>query len=207
MPTADFGEKLSFSASKFTKLKSKGEKIQFKILGKPFYDGKHFREDPTADKKWDIQPCPRINEGAECSICELFFKAHREAKKNGLDKKETEKLTKDFKPAVSFYFPVLNRVTEQFEVFQTTQGVRNQIEIKMELDSDLLDRDLIVMRTELPGNYYSLDVVDSAKTKPLTDKESEETIKGANVNMDDYVNGRSEVSEDEVDAENIDITK
>lgn len=199
MPTADFGEKISFSASKFTKLKSKGDKLHFRILGKPFYDGKHFMEDPSNEKGWDVKPCPRINEGAECEICEMFFSAHRSAKKDGLDRSETDKLTNPFKPAVSFYFPILNRETEEFEIFQTTQGVRNQIEAKIELGIKILDRDVIVVRTENPGsNYYSLDVVDSSDTKDLTKKEKSEVRKAQSINLEDYINGREEdsVSED-----------
>lgn len=201
MPTADWGEKQSFSASKFTKLKSKGDKIQFRILGKYHYDGKHFMEDPSSESGWDVKPCPRINEGAECEICEMFFAAHRSAKKDGLDRKETDKLTNPFKPSISYYFPVLNRDTEEFQVFQTTQGVKNQVDAKLELNPKVLERDLIVVRTENPGsNYYSLDVVDSADMKPLTSKEKEEMKKGQEANLEDYVNGSSgeevEVDED-----------
>lgn len=192
MPTAEYGEKLSFSASKFTKLKSKGDKIQFRILGKPFYDGKHFMEDPSSDSGWDVKPCPRINDGAECEVCEMFFAAHKSAKKESLNKKETDKLTSTFKPSISFYYPVLNRNTKVFEVFQTTQGVRNAIEAKLELNEKLLDRDLIVARTEVPGNYYSLDVVDSSETEDFTATEAAEAEKGSETSMEDYVNGQEE---------------
>lgn len=200
MPVAEFGEKISFGASKFTKLKSKGDKIHFRILGKPFYDGKHFMEDSNSDSGWDVVPCARINEGGECEICEMFFKAHRSAKKDGLDKKETDKLTQPFKPAISFYYPVLNRETEEFEVFQTTQGVRNQIEAKIELGIKVMDKDLIVVRTEQPGsNYYSLDIVDSADTKEFSGKEQAEVEKGQKVKLEDYINGQSEEGSEEVE--------
>lgn len=202
MPVAEFGEKVNFGASKFTKLKSKGDKIHFRILGAPFYDGKHFMESSESDSGWEVVPCPRINEGGECEICEMFFKAHRSAKKDGLDKKETDKLTQPFKPAISFYYPVLNRETEEFEVFQTTQGVRNQIEAKIELGIKVMDKDLIVVRTEQPGsNYYSLDVVDSADTKELTGKEMTEVEKGKKTNLEDYINGQSSEEEEAEDIE------
>jgi len=191
-PVAEYGEKLSFSASKFTKLKSKGDKIKFRLLGKPFYDGKHFMEDGDG---WDVRPCPRINEGAECETCELFFAAHRSAKKEGLDKKETDKLTSEFKPTISFYFPVLNRESQEFEVFQTTQGVRNQIEAQAELGTKIMERDLIVIRTETPGSsYYSLSVVDSSETEPLSVREKTEVKKGKKVDLSEYINGREEES-------------
>lgn len=201
MPTAEWGDKQSFSASEFTKLKSKGDKIQFRILGKYHYDGKHFMEDSTSDSGWDVKPCPRINDGAECEICEMFFAAHRSAKKEGLDRKKTDKLTNPFKPAIAYYFPVLNRETEKFEVFQTTIGVKNQIDGKLELNPKNLERDLIVVRTEIPGSgYYSLDVVDSADAKDLSDKEKDEMKKGQSANMEDYVNGTVEEEvEDDID--------
>ena len=193
MPVAEFGEKISFSVSKFTKLKSKGDKLRFRILGKPFYDGKHFMEDSNSESGWKVLPCPRINEGGECEICEMFFAAHKSAKKEGLSKTETQKLTSPFKPAVNFYFPVLNRDSQEFEIFQTTQGVRNQIESQIELGTKVLERDLIVLRTETPGSgYYSLNVVDSADTEPLTEKEEAEAVKGKEANLEDYVNGQSE---------------
>lgn len=198
MPTAQWGDKQTFSASKFTKLKSKGDKIQFRILGNYHYDGKHFMENSSSESGWDVKPCTRINDGAECEICETFFAAHRSAKKEGLDRKETDKLTNPFKPAISYYFPVLNRDTEQFEIFQTTQGVKNAIDGKLELNPKVLDRDLIVVRTEAPGNgYYSLDVVDSADTREFSDKEIIEVEKGKVTNLGDYINGTSEEKQED----------
>lgn len=199
MPTADWGEKQNFSTSKFIKLKSKGDKIQFRILGKYVFDGKHFIGEKV-NGKWEgeVVDCPRINDGAECETCEMFFAAHRSAKKDNLTKAETEKLVNPFKPSISYYFPVLNRDTEQFEVFQTTPGVKNAIDAKLELNPKLLERDLVVMRTEMPGNYYSLDVVDSEDTKPLSTKEKEEIKKSQEANLEDFVNGRGD-SNEEVD--------
>ena len=204
MPVAEFGEKLNFSASKFNKLKSKGDKIQFRLLGKPFYEGKHFMEDSNSDSGWNVVPCPRINEGGECEICEMFFAAHKSAKKDGLSKAETQKLTNPFKPAVIFYLPVLNRETGRFEIFQTSQGVRDQIEAKRELGTKVMERDMIVVRTEKPGSYYSLSVVDSADTNPLTEAEEAEAQKGREANLEEYINGREDESA-EVENEDIDL--
>lgn len=200
MPTAQWGDKETFSASKFIKLKSKGDKLQFKILGNYHFDGKHFMGE-MKNGKWEgeVKDCPRINDKAECETCEMFFAAHRSAKKDNLTKQETEKLVNPFKPSISYYFPVLNRTTEQFEVFQTTPGVKNAIDAKLELNPKVLERDLIVMRTEIPGNYYSLDVVDSADTRELSAKEVEESKKGSEVNMKDFVKGQGENKEVEED--------
>lgn len=193
MPVAEYGEKVDFSASKFTKLSSKGDKITFRLLGAPFYEGKHFMEDSNEQSGWKVIPCPRINEGGECEICEMFFAAHKSAKKDGLDRSETDKLVRPFQPAISFYFPVLNRETERFEIFQTSQGVRNQIEEQVQLGTKIMDRDMIVVRTEKPGSsYYKLSVVDSADTKALSKDEKAEAKKGKEVNLEEFINGRSE---------------
>lgn len=192
---ADFGESIDFSASRFTKLKSKGDKIQFRIIAPPFYDGKHFLKDEEGN--WNVVPCPRINEGAECEYCEKFFAAHRKAKKDGLTPEETRKLTDPWKPSISFYFPVINRGTGKFEVFQTTKSVRDAIEAEREMGVEVLTTDFVVLRTEKPGSgYYKVSAVDSAKTEDLTPLEVEEVEKGLETNLEDYIHGRS-VEEDD----------
>ena len=78
-------------------------------------------------------------------------------------------------------------------MFQTTQGVRNQIESQAELGTKIMQRDMIVVRTEDPGKtYYNLSVVDSSETDPLTKREKEEVKKGKEVDLTDYVSGREE---------------
>ena len=199
-PVADFGEKLNFSSSQFTKLNSKGEKIHFRVLGKPTYEGKHFIPQGEGEKK-EVIACPRINEGGECETCKLFFAAHRSAKKEGLDKDETRKLTDPYSPAAIFYYPVLNRGTGKFEIFQTTQGVRNNIESKIELGLKVFERDLIILRTEKPGSYYQLSVVDSADAKPFTKEEKEEVKKGKEADLSDYIDGQQEDTPEDIDVD------
>lgn len=200
MPTANLGDNIDFSNSKFRKLSKQGDKVLFRLLSdKYFYDGKHFLEDSSEQSGWRVVPCPRINEGAECEICENFFAAHKSAKKEGLNRSETDKLTRPFQPVVSFYLPILNRETESFEIFQTTQGVRKKIEAQKDLGTKVMERDLIVVRTENPGSdYYSLTVVDSSETKKLSEKEKAEVKKGSAANLEEFVNGR-ESDEDEVE--------
>lgn len=189
MPYADYGESIDMGTSKFTKLKSKGDKIRFRLLGKPFYDGKHFMQD---DGEWDIKSCPRINEGGKCDICDMFFKAHKDGKKQGLSKDDIDKMTKDFKASVSFYFPVVNRETEMFEIFQTTIGVRNQLETEKEMGVNLLESDFVVMRTEIPGSYYKLSKVDSSDVNELSEKELAAVEEYEKVNLEEYINGKEE---------------
>lgn len=190
MPFIDYGANLNFSPSRFTKLKSKGDKIQFRLIGVPYYDGKHFLKEGD---EWNIIPCPRINDNQTCDTCELFFKVHASAKKDSLDQKATQKLTEPFKASISFYFPVINRETKSFEVFQTTKSVRDKIENEIELGTKIMDRDIIVMRTEKPGtDYYSLSIVDSADTKELTQDELDEVKKGKATDLSTYINGKAE---------------
>lgn len=187
MPTANFGEKVSFSTNRFTKLTAKGDKVQFRIIKAPFYDGKHFLKDDEGN--WDIRPCPRINEGHECEFCNKFFAALKKAKKEGLDQKETDKLTNPWKASVSFYYPIINRESGEFEIFQTTKGVRDAIEAELELNSKTLERDIIVLRTEIPGSYYKVSVVDSADIKKLTKEEKEAFDKGKEIDLSEFVYG------------------
>lgn len=186
-PIANWGEALNFSNSKFTKLKSEGDKIQFRLIGPPHYDGKHFLKDDEGN--WNVQPCVRINEKSECEYCNKFFQAHAKAKKEGLSKKETNKLTDPYKPSMSFYFPVINRDTGMFEVFQTTKGVRDAIDAELALGTKIMERDLVVLRTEKPGNYYKVSVVDSADTKDLTKEEKLQLEKGKKTNLSNYIAG------------------
>lgn len=187
MPQTNFGDTLSFSASKFTKLKKAKDSIRFRLIDAPFYDGKHFLVDKEGN--WDIKPCPRINKKEPCELCTMFFKALASAKKEGLDKKATQKLTRPWKASISFYYPIINRETSKFEIFQTTSGVRTQIEAELELGTKILKRDLIVVRTEKPGSYYKLSVVDSSETKPLTKEEQEEFKKGKETDLSEYIMG------------------
>jgi len=190
MPQANFGEKLDFSASKFTKLKSKGDMIQFRIIKAPHYDGQHFLKDDEGN--WDVRPCIRINDKEECEFCEMFFGAHASAKKEGLSKEETFKLTDPWKPSINFYYPVINRDTQKFEIFQTTKSVRDAVEAEIEMGTKVLKKDIIVLRTEKPGNYYKFSMVDSADTLLLTKEEKAEFKKGEETDLGTYLSGSEE---------------
>lgn len=189
-PYAGYGENVNFSTSRFTKLRNKGDKIQFRLGGVPFYDGKHFLKDDEGN--WNIITCERINANGECEYCDKFFKAHRQAKKANLDQRETRKLTDPWSASVSFYYPVVNRETGVFEVFQTTKGIRDLIEAELELGTKIMARDMIVLRTEKPGSYYKLSMVDSADTKRLSKEEGMELKKAKEVNLSEFVHGRED---------------
>jgi hypothetical protein len=192
MPYAQFGEKVNFNSSQFLKLKSKGDSVKFRILGIPYIDGKHFTK--TADGKWDIQACPRVNEHGKCEMCSKFFSIIMKAKKTE-DKTLIEQAKKEaepFKCSVSVYYPVINRETEAFAVFQTTMGVREEIEAEAALGTKVMESDFTVMRTEVPGKYYRFSKVDSADTKPLSDKEVEGVEHFKTLKLDEIVNGTAD---------------
>lgn len=210
MPQVGFGEKLQTGGSQFFKLEAKGDSLHFRLLDAPFIEGKHFFQ---TDDGWDIQPCPRINEGQECEHCKKFFSFYRKAKKE-TDKTLVAQLKKEgdyWKPSTFVYYPVINRETHEFTLFQTTVGVRTQIEDEYKLGTKVLDVDFKVMRTENPGSYYKVSRVDSAETEPLNEEELQAVETYKQTNIADLVNGRydedsgtafesnSEVQEDAAD--------
>jgi hypothetical protein len=192
MPYVDYGTPFDQGNSQFFKLKSKGDKLQFRLLGAPFVEGKHFFE--TADG-WDIQDCPRINDKAECEHCNKYFSIIAKAKKTGDESmlKQARKEAEKYKCSVSFYFPVLDRNAEKFRIFKSAQSVRAKIETEVEMGTKVLEVDFIVMRTEQPGtNYYSLTRVDSAQTKKLTEDEKLEVEKYKSINLEELISGSRE---------------
>lgn len=192
MPYADFGEKVSFNSSQFLKLKSKNDKVRFRILGRPFIDGKHFFK--LNDGTWEIEPCVRVNEKSKCPHCDTYFSIIMKAKKTG-DKTIIEAAKKEAKPfqnTISVYFPIINRDTEEFAVLQTTMGVRDEIEAEAAAGTKVLEADFVVLRTETPGKYYRVSKVDSADTKPLSDKELQGVEHFKTIKLDELVSGTAD---------------
>jgi len=193
MPVVDFGEKFNLGGgNRFFKLKSKGEKIHFRILAAPYIEGKHFI--PGDGGKKEVVPCPRINESSECDNCSEYFKTIARVKKeNGgkVPKEVADDLgNRGLRAAISVYYPIINRETEEFQIFDTRISVRNKIEQKVEIGVKVLESDFIVMRTEEPGaNYYTLDKVDSSETRPLSGKELAAIEEFKKTTITDLVNG------------------
>lgn len=198
-----------FSSGNFdliTRLKDKDQKIQFRLIGKPYYNGKHFLDNDDGTKS--VVDCVRINLKATCDICEKYFTIIKESKLTN-DKtliEEGKKKANPFKAALSFYFPVINRETETFQVFKTTLSVRNHIEEETKLGTPIMERDFVVVRTEKPGpNYYSFSRVDSSETKKLTDKEKEEIEKFKSMDLESIISGKHEEVKEEVKSEEVDV--
>jgi hypothetical protein len=190
MPYNEFGTKFSSGTSQFTNLKDKGDKIRFRLLGAPYVNGKHFEQ--MADEKWNITPCPRINDRGVCETCNKYFEIMAKAKKTD-DKKIIEQAKKDarkYSVAISFYFPVIDRNTGEFTIFQSKMSVKNKIDAKLAAGVKIFDVDFVVVRTETPGSeYYSLDKVDSSDTPPLTDEEELEVEKYKKMDLSSIIMG------------------
>jgi hypothetical protein len=191
MPTADFGQEVKIGSSNlFVSLKKKDETIKFRILAAPYYDGMHFIK--KGDKEWDRIACTRVNEGSPCGYCEQYFDILNGVK-NKEDKKamdEAHKLADPYKATVTFYYPIINRDTQEFQIFKTRKSVRDEIEVKAKNGTKVLERDFIVTRTERPGaGYYSVDTVDSSDSIPLTALELEAREKFKEKSLESYIYG------------------
>jgi len=170
----EFGKSMSGASSLFRRLGEKGDHIQFKIAQNPVYTGKHFQQKETG---WDITECVRVNNHEECDRCNEYFRIKalsKKAKASGNEEEHTklENEARDYNASIQFYFPVLNRNTEDFDILQTTYGVRNQLNEHFESGVDVLEKEWILRNTGIKGaKKYSLSMVDSAEVAPLSESE------------------------------------
>ena len=194
MPSAKIGEKTSLDRKQFLELGSKGDKVKIRIVSTDYhYEGKHFMQDEKGN--WDVTDCQRVNKGEKCELCEKFFELNKkrkeaEAEKNVKEAKKLEGMIRGYKPTLSFYYRILDRETKAAAVFKTRLSVRLAIEEQVENGVDVLNYDYIVKRTEKPGNYYTLDRVDSSETPKLTKDEVGEIEKAKAFNLEEMVGGK-----------------
>lgn len=189
MPINALGSEFKTSNSQFFSLKDKGDKIRFRLLGAPYVDGKHFSQ--NTDGSWVVTPCPRINDKSECETCNKYFEIIMKAKKTG-DKTTIDQAKNDarkYSPGISFYFPVINRETMEFTVFNSRKSVKDAIDAELALGTKVLNVDWIVTRTEMPGKYYNTKVVDSSDTPPLTEEEELEVAKYKKMDLSSIIMG------------------
>ncbi len=199
MPVVEFGEKLSTGTRDIVRLKETGSSIQFRLLGAAVAEGNHFFQ---TDNGWEVIPCQRINKGEYCEHCAKIFNlideipAEIKADKEEFNK-ERNRIKNANRPlvvAISYNFPVIDRDTHQFAVFQATPGIRTQIEAQHALGVKVLEVDFKAKNTGLTGrDKYVLSRVDSADTQPLS--EAEKKIQ-ADFDFDKFV-ARIEGSPDE----------
>jgi hypothetical protein len=169
----------------------KDEKIHFRLIGKPYYDGKHFLKND--DGSWNVVDCDRINLQAPCEYCARYFQIIKESKlTNDKDLIEAgKKQAQQWKATLSFYLPIINREIEEFQVFKTTLSVKKGLEEEVAMGTPVMERDFIVLRTEKPGSeYYKLSRLDTGDTKPLNKKEKAEIERFKSMDLSDIVSGK-----------------
>lgn len=193
MPQANFGEKTNADRrGGFIKLKDKGETFRIRFIRPDFfYDGKHFTE--LADHKWDIQGCPRINEDNYCDTCEKAQEilSTLNGVKDENERKAIKEKAKPFQPSISFYYPVIDRADETAKILQVSMGIRIKLEERLKKGEEVLKYDYDITRTEKPGSeYYTLERVDSAETKELTEREKVEVADAIKWDLSKMVEGR-----------------
>ena len=203
MPFADFGQKIPSidgRESKIFFLKTKGEKVVFRIVGKPYYISRHFVQ--KEDGSWNIFFCPRIMKDSKCIYCQKYFdlrKQVKEAKESG-DKGAAEALNEEakrYKETTRFYYPAINRETGEGILLEAPLSVRLKLDSYVEAGADVLNSDFVLTRTEKPGSdYYTLIRLDSKDTKPLTKKEKEEVKKVKEWDIEEMLGIKKESNQD-----------
>lgn len=163
--------------SDFISLKAKDQKIKFRILAPPYYEGLHFINE---NGKYIKSYCPKIMNEQKCSFCEKYFDLIKQAKKSKEEgdlkkEKDLKKEARNYKVKVNFYYPIINRETESGQILKTTLSVRLKIDQEVANGINVLEYDYVLVRTENSGaDYYALIRQDSKMSKTLTDKELKE---------------------------------
>jgi hypothetical protein len=206
MPYSQWGEPANDFTSQFFSLKHKGDKIQFRLLGVPYKDGRHFVQNP--DESWTVTPCSRINDKGECNSCNQYMEMVGKANRTG-DKKLIDQAKKDarkYKVTISFYFPVISREEAKFIIFKSVPSIKDKFEDEIKMGSDVMKSDWIVMRTEKPGSdYYTLKHVDSSDTPPLTDDELKEVERYKKTDLSQIVSGSKDDEGDLAAEANVEV--
>ena len=200
MPTqSSFGAKTNADREElFVQLKGKGEKITFRVIKPPKYDGKHFSKDPNG--KFTVEECPAIMTKEYCEKCDTYYKTLREVKKLKAEKadaeaKALEESVKHLKNKVTYYYPIINREKESVQILKTTTSIRIKIDQEASMGIDVTKFDYVMVRTETPGSdYYTLTRIDSSMSKPLSEKEKVEWEKGQTI-LDRLDNKRESTQE------------
>ena len=212
MKVSKIGEQFNFSNDFYVSVKNKGDSIKFRIANDPVYEGKHFLM--TKEGAWDVRLCPRINSdnGEECELCNKYFEIIGAAKKyKDIDKDKYEKLRKkarNYNVSIQFYFPIVNRELEKFQILRTTKGVKDKIDRDYLSGVDVTKVDWVLTNTgsKSPRDLYSITRLDSADTKEFSDKEKEEFKKAQEFDMFSIAEGSQDAqySEEDVVVDDID---
>jgi hypothetical protein len=186
MPSFNMGETLNIDkGGLFVKLKSKGNKIKFRLIKGGYYDGKHFIKN---GENWIVSYCPRIMNELPCEHCVKYFDIRTQANLIE-DKKEKESVMKEaqkFQVKMTFYYPIIDREDGKGKILKTTMSVRQDLEAEFKDGINVFDYDYVLTRTEeSPAKYYKLTRMDSKQCVDLTDEEVKEMGKLGSMNLEE----------------------
>lgn len=197
MPRANFGEPITpeKTSATYFQLKSKGDKIIFRLLGGGAYDAKHFDDQGDRIVAFD---CPRLmseDGSVPCEECQVYFDLGKALKQEkdlltAKEIREREKARDAHKPKMTFYYPVVNRATHAAVIFRTSFMVRKALETEVANGIKVLDFDYVVERTEEPSKYYTLTRLPDKDCKPLTQEEQESATDLLSVDILDRVTAK-----------------
>lgn len=156
MPRIDFDQDIDVpgasSRSQFVQLKSKGEKITFRIANIPFVRGQHW-----AGAKNPI-PCSKVNKNETCQYCDKYEAGEIPP---GVD---PDKGRNWYQPNLQFLYPILNRETGEAQIFQTALSVHTTIRDTAKAGVNVYASDWRVTRNEgTPAKYYSTVRLDASE--------------------------------------------
>jgi hypothetical protein len=188
MPEAAFDQNLNLPSSNttFVKLKSKGDKIKFRIAANPHYETVHFIDKhPVLCTKYNTE-----DKKAKCVHCDKYALLVEAGKE-----KETE--ARDIKPVTNFYYPILNLADDTAGIFQfTAKSIHYTIAGYAKEGLDVFGSDWVVERTEEKGSYYKVLRLDGSK---LSAEQKEMLLKANGFKMKALNTSSSVVIEREAD--------
>jgi len=191
MPNFNLGETLNIDkGGLFVKLKSKGDKIKFRLIKGGYYDGKHFIKNGD---KWTITNCPRIMNELPCEYCNKYFDIANQAKliQDKNEKEEVIKEARKYQVKMTFYYPIIDRDSGKGKILKTTMSVRQELETEFKDGINVYEYDYILTRTEeSPAKYYKLTRLDSKQCTELTDDEVTEMGKLGSMDLEALCGGK-----------------
>lgn len=190
MPSFNLGEALNIDkGGMFVKLKSKGDKLKFRLIKGGYYDGKHFIKNGD---KWVVTNCPRIMNGEECEYCNKYTSIRTQADllQNEEERKSVMKEAENYKAKMTFYYPVIDREDGKGKILKTSLVVRQELEQEYKDGIDVYEYDYVLTRTEeSPAKYYKLTRIDSKQTKELSTDEVSEIGRLGSMNLEELITG------------------
>jgi len=191
MPTFSMGETLNIDkGGLFVKLKSKGDKVKFRLIKGGYYDGKHFVKNGDG---WLVTLCPRIMNELPCEYCQKYqqIKAQADLLQSKDEKESVMKEARNYQVKMTFYYPIIDRESGKGKILKTTMSVRLELEAEFKDGIDVYEYDYVLTRTEeSPAKYYKLTRMDSKQCVDLTKEEIDEMGKLTAMNLEELCGGK-----------------